>query len=120
LLLWKDQGNFLRLAWGMRGAAEISFEGCLNNRERVLGRGRLPGEHIHLRLERVNTSVSALCSADGLEWFTLGSVEFAVEDPVELGLHAIGYIDRMIYPSAYPEGSAIRFLSVHNYKQVGS
>jgi hypothetical protein len=26
-----------------------------------------------------------------------------------VGLHAIGMIDRTIYPGAYPEGTAIRF-----------
>jgi hypothetical protein len=30
-------------------------------------------------------------------------------DPVEVGVHAIGMIDRTIYPGAYPEGTAIRF-----------
>jgi hypothetical protein len=29
------------------------------------------------------------CSADGAEWFTVGGVEFPVEDPVEVGLHVI-------------------------------
>ena len=60
-------------------------------------------------LERVDRRVNALCSANGEEWFTVGGVEFAVEDPVEVGLHAIGTIDRIIYPGAYPEGTAIRF-----------
>jgi hypothetical protein len=53
--------------------------------------------------------VNALCSADGEQWFTVGQVEFPVEDPVEVGLHAIGNIDRLMYPCAYPEGTAIRF-----------
>jgi hypothetical protein len=29
----------------------------------------------------------------------------------EVGLHAIGSIDRTLYPGAYPEGTAIRFES---------
>jgi hypothetical protein len=53
--------------------------------------------------------VNALCSADGECWFTAGHVEFPVADPVEVGLHAIGMIDRTIYPGAYPEGTAICF-----------
>jgi hypothetical protein len=53
--------------------------------------------------------VNALCSPDGERWFTVGHAEFPVEDPVEVGLHAIGSIDRTIYPGAYPEGTAIRF-----------
>ena len=55
--------------------------------------------------------VNALCSADGESWFTVGQVEFLVNDPVKVGLHAIGSIDRTIYPGAYPEGTAIRFES---------
>lgn len=53
--------------------------------------------------------MSALCSADGGAWFTVGCVEFPAEDPVAVGLHAIGNIDRRLYPGAYPEGTAIRF-----------
>jgi len=43
-----------------------------------------------LRLERVDNTVNALCSADGNEWFTVDHVEFPVDDPVEVGLFAIG------------------------------
>ncbi|MBI1926353.1 hypothetical protein HYR99_19175 [Candidatus Poribacteria bacterium] len=32
--------------------------------------------------------------------------------PVEVGLHAIGAIDRTIYHVAFPEGTAIRFEAV--------
>ena len=53
--------------------------------------------------------MKALCSAEGERWLTAGQVEFPAEDPVEIGLHAIGMIDRIIYPGAYPEGTAIRF-----------
>jgi hypothetical protein len=62
-------------------------------------------------LERLGSRVNALCGADGKEWFTVGQVEFSVEDPVEVGLHAIGNIDRTIYHRAFPEGTAIRFES---------
>jgi hypothetical protein len=34
-----------------------------------------------------------------------------VEDPVQIGVYAIGDIDRTIYPGAYPDGTAIRFES---------
>jgi tetratricopeptide (TPR) repeat protein len=111
LLLWKDPENYLRLERGTRGEHEISFQGCLGNKDIVIGRGRLLSERVHLRLERLGPRVNALCSADGMDWFTLGFVEFPVEDPVEVGLHAIGMIDRTIYPGAYPEGTAIRFES---------
>ena len=61
------------------------------------------------RVERLGPRVHALCSADGEDWFTVGQVEFPVEGPVEVGPYAIGSIDRLIYPGAYPEGTAIRF-----------
>jgi hypothetical protein len=62
-------------------------------------------------LERVGARVNALCSSDEKEWFTVGHIEFPVEDPIQVGLHAIGNIDRTVYPGAYPDGTAIRFES---------
>jgi regulation of enolase protein 1 (concanavalin A-like superfamily) len=111
LLLWKDERNYLRLDRGMWGPDEVSFLGCIDQQDLRIGRGRLPAERIFLRLERLGARVNALCSADGETWFTAGHVEFSVDDPVEVGLFAIGSIDRMIYPGAYPEGTAIRFES---------
>jgi regulation of enolase protein 1 (concanavalin A-like superfamily) len=72
--------------------------------------GKLSGR-VFLRLERVGDRVNALCSADGETWFTVGHVPFPVEDPLQVGLHAIGNIDRTIYRGAYPDGTAIRFES---------
>jgi hypothetical protein len=112
LLLWKDQDNYLRLDRGTAGENEIAFRGCLANRDVFIGRGRLPTDppnRVFLRIERVGCRVNALCSADGETWFTVGHIEFPVEDRVEVGLHAIGSIDRTIYRGAYPDGTAIRF-----------
>jgi hypothetical protein len=53
--------------------------------------------------------VQALCSANGAEWFSVGQAEFAAQDPLEVGLHAIGMFERTIYPGDYTEGAAIRF-----------
>jgi hypothetical protein len=114
LLLWKDQDNYLRLDWGTAGAREASFQGCIGNQDLIIGRGRLNTdtiERVLLRLERIGERVNALCSADGDEWLTVGQVDFSVEDPLQVGLHAIGNIDRTIYHGAYPEGTAIRFES---------
>ncbi len=111
ILLWKDDKNFLRLDRGTRGRYEVSFTGCIRNRDVIIGRGKLHSESMFLRLERLDYRVDTLCSADGVNWFTVGNVEFPIEDPVEIGLHAVGAIDRNIYHGAYPGGSAIHFES---------
>jgi tetratricopeptide (TPR) repeat protein len=115
LLLWRDNENYLRLDRGTRGPCEISFQGCLGNKDVMIGRGRLESSEssgrVYLRMERTGDRVRALCSADGAAWFTVGHVEFAVEDPIQIGLHAIGMIDRTACPGAYPDGTAIRFES---------
>jgi tetratricopeptide (TPR) repeat protein len=114
LLLWKDTENYLRLDRGTMGEHDVFFGGCLGNQDVVIGRGRLPlgaSRRVFLRLQRVGERVNALCSADGENWFTVGHVVFPVEDPVQVGLHAIGNIDRAVYHGAYPDGTAIRFES---------
>jgi hypothetical protein len=54
--------------------------------------------------------VHAFCSADGERWFTAGAVTFP-QEPVQVGVFAIGRIDRAVYHGAYPDGTAIRFES---------
>ncbi len=109
LLLWKDEENYLRIDRGIRGRFEVSLEGCIATEDQVIGRGRLESDRMFLRLERTGRQVNALCSADGEAWFTVGQIEFPVDDPIEVGLHAIGQIDRMIYHGGFTEGTAIRF-----------
>jgi DNA-binding SARP family transcriptional activator/tetratricopeptide (TPR) repeat protein len=120
LLLWHDKENYLRLDRGTRGNREISFQGCLANQDVIIGRGRLEldgSERVLLRLERTDDRVRALCSADGESWFSVGHVGFPVEGPLQVGLHAIGLIDRTVYPGAYPDGTAIRFESFTLWKR---
>jgi len=111
LLLWKDRDNFLRLDRGVTDENGVLFSGCLENRDIVVGRGQLVSQdsRITLQLERVGDQVRALCSVDGQQWFTVGHIRFSAEDPVQVGVHAIGNIDRTVYRGAYPEGTAIRF-----------
>lgn len=125
IVLWKDADNWLRLSRGMFGPREISFLGCLNGLDAVIGRGCLRPDRatpplaanpsdpsrIVLRLERMDDEVSALCSTDGEQWYTVGHVAFPSEGPLRVGPHAIGFIDRTIYHGAYPDGTAIRFES---------
>jgi predicted ATPase/class 3 adenylate cyclase len=124
ILLWKDRENYLRLERGTRGRHEICFRAVVGGKSSTVGRGRLalsaqpaadgaetgpPIERVFLRLERLKRGVDAFCSADGQQWFTLGYIEFPVEDPIEIGLYASGMLERVISPGAYPEGTAIRF-----------
>jgi DNA-binding SARP family transcriptional activator len=115
LLLWKDEENYLRLDRGLRGADDIVLECCVGNRDLALGRGRLQVDgttkRVFLRLERAGGTVRALCSADGAEWFTLGSMTFPAQGTLWVGLQANGCIDRIIYPGAHPGGTAMRFES---------
>jgi tetratricopeptide (TPR) repeat protein len=120
LLLWQDAQHYLVLEWGHWGAADIAFRGCLENEDRLIGRGRLPGQHVWLRLERRGSTVHALCSADGRQWFRAGAAEFPAREGEQAGLHAIGSIDRTIYHGAYPEGTAIRFASFEVWTAVVS
>ncbi len=109
LLLWQDQENYLRLGIGIRGQSEVSLEGCIADKDVVIGRGRLVAGSLTLRMERTGDTVRALCSADGEQWFRVGQVDFPSSHALQIGLHAIGNIDRTVYHGAYPEGTAIRF-----------
>ena len=122
LMLWRNKEHYLRLDWGARGPHQVSVGGCLPGKQVsahvrwawkdvIIARGRLVTERIILRLERLGDTVRALGSANGQRWFTVGQVEFPAEEPLEVGLHAIGSINRRIYPGAYPDGTAIRFES---------
>ncbi|MBN1579380.1 MAG: DUF1349 domain-containing protein [Anaerolineae bacterium] len=118
LLLWQDEKNYLRLDRGAFGEHEIAFLGCLDNEDVAIGRGwlREGSERIFLRLERIGNRISAFCSADGEQWYTVGYVAFPVDDPIQVGLHAIGNIDHTVYHDAYPEGTAIRFESFQMWR----
>jgi hypothetical protein len=118
LLLWKDKENYLWLEMGRYGTRDAAFGGCLDNRDLVIGRGRLPegpepgwamDEPVTLRLNVSDDRVEALCSLNREEWFSVGHAAFPFGEGVKVGVHAIGMIDRSIYHGAYPEGTAIRF-----------
>jgi len=113
LLLWQDRENYLHLDRGVFGAREITLIGCVENADVVVGRGWLyeASDRIILRMERTGDRVRAYCSADGEHWYRVGQATLPVSNPVQVGVHAIGNIDRAVYPGAYPDGTAIRFES---------
>jgi len=118
LLVWKDKRDYLWLEVGRFGKRDVDFGGCIDNKDLVIGRGRLPGapgagwgmgEQVTLRVEVNGDHVKALCTLDGEQWYSVGHTTFPMDDTVQVGVHAIGMIDRTIYHGAYPEGTAIRF-----------
>jgi len=126
LLMWRDLENYVWLNVGTGGAREFTFGGCVANADVVIGRGRLPSNapsdepggdplpallsgKVHLRLERLGDRVRALCSTDEIAWFSVGEATMPLGDPLQVGPYADGNIDRLVYPAAYPNGTAIRF-----------
>lgn len=111
LVLWQDEQTYLCLAWGEFGSSNVAFSGSLDNRDIAPGRGRLPvaSEQITLRLSRKGRRVTAYCSPDGQTWYRVGQVSASLADPLQVGLYAIGEINRAIYRDLYPDGITVRF-----------
>ena len=108
LLVWLSDKYWFCLEVGGRGAHEILLRGFMNNTDYVFGRGKLRVRKFHLRLERCGNWLSAFCSG-GKRWQSVGGCELSTIEPLHLGLHAVGHINRMVYPGAYPQGTAIQF-----------
>lgn len=110
LLIWKDRDNFLRFEKGTDGIHEVHLDGRADGMRLVSGRGLLPSnEASYLRLERVGNDFSSYCSTDGTRWFTCGKFELPIDDPIQVGIHAIGMIDRTVYCGEYRDGTATLF-----------
>ncbi len=120
LMIRRDDTNFVRLVWGTRGVRDVTFEGRIDETDLIVGRGLLPVNNngkVWLRLERARDKMRALASSDGTQWYHVGQIDFTMNDPVEVGIHAVGWIDRMIYPGEYGSGTAIRFESFQVRKE---
>jgi len=110
LLVWKDRDNFLRFEKGTIGQKGVAFGGYVNGEWQLAGHGLIPHDgETHLRLERLGDQFSAYCSADGEDWLTCGKMTLPMDDPIQIGIHAIGMIDRTIYCGSYEEGTATQF-----------
>ena len=90
ILIWKDEGNYIRFERGMNGKYEVGLWSNVQEQRNYFGRGRLVSDIIYLRLERTGHKFSAYCSSDGEDWMTCGEVNFSAEDPIQVGVHAIG------------------------------
>jgi regulation of enolase protein 1 (concanavalin A-like superfamily) len=109
LLVWLSEKYWFCLEIGSRGAQDIILRGFMNNNDFVFGRGQLNARKTYLRLERRGHWLAAYCSADGIHWLSAGGCELSTGEPLYLGLHAIGHINRLVYPGDYAAGTAIRF-----------
>lgn len=114
-------GFFLRqgaecliLAWGFGGDGDVTFWTKANiEGAHLIGRGLLrPAREAHLRLERIDQTVRALCRSEG-EWHAICSFTLPADSSTEIGLFAEGLdaFHRAIHPGMHPEGTAIRFES---------
>jgi tetratricopeptide (TPR) repeat protein len=118
LLLWQNEKNWLCLERGARGSGEIIFRGFKDNRDLVFGRGRLAAPVATLRLEKQGYQVMAYCSADENVWYLVGSTHIPSGEPIQPGFHANGHINRLIYPGAFQDGTAIRFRELQLWTEM--
>jgi hypothetical protein len=104
--------NFLKFEKGSRGPRAVCTEGLLGGKWHYIGRGILSDSEsgkVYLRLERYKDSFSSFCSNDGEKWMMCGQVDFAIDNPIRIGIFAASIIDRTIYCGEYKEGTATLF-----------
>ena len=116
MVLWQNDENYMRLDRGTGGEREVSFLGCIENRDVVVGRGWLPDwlgsdGDVFLRIRYAGGVAEALCSVDGEMWFALGQTAFPEGDDLLLGLYGIGVQDPLLYPGRCQGSHSIRFRS---------
>jgi hypothetical protein len=109
-----DDRSRLALWYGWAGEGTVAFAGNALGKVGVIGRGRFREPlplGVTLRLERRADLVSALCSADGTDWYSVGEIRLDTPRQAMVCLLASGDIARTVYPGAFPDGSAVSFSS---------
>jgi hypothetical protein len=91
----------------------VVFRGFKDNHDHIFGRGLLYSKSAYLLLEKQGNQISAYCSSGNEDWFIVGKIDLVPDVQIHPGIHAIGHINRMIYPGAYPHGTAIRFKEIN-------
>jgi hypothetical protein len=91
LLFWQDEQHFVRLEVRRRPwePAAVYMEAIVAGRFRQIGRGRWERRPARLRIERLGDEVRGLCSANGKEWWSCGSVRIPRSESEQLGIAAI-------------------------------
>lgn len=87
LLVWKDEGNYIRFE---TSSSWVGFNFCTSGYFRWQDGGLPPvTKPPVLRLERQGHRFSAHCSLDGENWLTCGWVDLPMDDPIQVGIHAL-------------------------------
>jgi regulation of enolase protein 1 (concanavalin A-like superfamily) len=91
LLVWRDEQHFARLEVRQIAGrpAAVYLEACVAGRFRRVGRGDCERRPMWLRVERAGEELRALCSEDGDQWLTAGSLPFPPGEGTAVGLAAI-------------------------------
>jgi len=92
LLVWKDERSFARFELA---SSSTWYEGCIYYGAKVDGRFIHPGIHPFeaengwLRLERKGHRFTGYVSVDGENWYRCGWADIPMEDPIQVGIHAL-------------------------------
>ena len=91
LLVWKDEDNYIRFDTPSSCYSEnvMHFEANVKGNYISPGLGLPDAKRLTLRLERQGHRFSAYCSMDDKNWFTCGWVDLLMDDPIQVGIHAL-------------------------------
>ena len=92
LLAWGNERNFARFEVA---SSSVWYKGCVYYGASVSGKFIHPGIHpfeveeAWLRLERKGDRFTGYVSADGENWYRCGWADIPIEDPIQVGIHAL-------------------------------
>ena len=91
LLVWQAKDNYIRFEMPSSSAweGEVRFEFARSGEWLYAGRGLLEADILTLRLEREGDRFTGYVSVDGKDWHRCGWADIPMEDPIQVGLHAM-------------------------------
>jgi len=91
LVVWKNEDNYIRFEMPSSSwwEDEVRFETNVKGNYIHPGRGLLDAETLVLRLERRGHRFAGYCSVDGENWLTCGWVDLPMDNPIQVGIHAL-------------------------------
>lgn len=109
ILIWKDKCSFIRFEKGVMSPDRVSIGGYSGGKWQLTGQGLMKTHSTYMRVERSESQFNAFCSMDGENWMKCGIIDLEVDDPLQVGIYALGYIDRAFCYEEYREGTATLF-----------